>query len=51
MTIGSRRLFQVFKYVVYAFLAMNVYWFFIEEHAAAALQFGNGVDLGNFREA
>ena len=51
MTIGSSRLFQVFKYLVYAFLAMNVYWFFIEENAAAALQFAGGVDLGNFREA
>lgn len=51
MTIGSSRLFQVFKYTVYAFLAMNVYWFFVEEHAAAALQFSDGVNLGNFREA
>ncbi|MDJ0751686.1 MAG: hypothetical protein QNJ11_19530 [Woeseiaceae bacterium] len=51
MTIGSNRLFQVFKYAVYAFLAMNVYWFFIEEYAAAALQFADGVNLGNFREA
>ena len=51
MTIGSNRLYQVFKYAVYAFLAMNVYWFFIEEHAAAALQFSNGVNLGNIREA
>ena len=51
MTIGSSRLFQVFKYLVYAFLAMNVYWFFIEEYAAAALQFADGVNLGNFREA
>lgn len=51
MTIGSSRLFQVFKYAVYAFLAMNIYWFFVEEHAAAALQFANGVNLGNFREA
>jgi len=31
-------LFQVFKYTVYVFLAMNVYWFFAEEHLAAALQ-------------
>jgi len=51
LTIGSNRLFQAFKYLVYVFLAMNVYWFFIEEHAAAALQFANGVNLGNFREA
>ncbi len=51
MTIGGNRLFQVFKYAVYAFLAMNVYWVFIEEHAAAALQFADGVNLGNFREA
>ena len=48
---GSSRLFQIFKYTVYALLAMNVYWFFIEEHAAAALQFADGVDLRNFREA
>ena len=51
MTIGRSRLFQVFKYTVYVFLAMNVYWFYVEEQAAAALQFANGVNLGNFREA
>jgi hypothetical protein len=30
---------------VYVFLAMNVYWFFIDEFAAAKLQFPNGVLL------
>jgi len=28
------RIFQLFKYTIYAFLALNVYWFFIEEFAA-----------------
>lgn len=51
LNVNSNRLYQVFKYSVYGFLAMNVYWFFAEEHAAAALQFANGVSLADIREA
>jgi hypothetical protein len=38
-------LFPIFKYIVYVFLAMNVYWFFAEEFLAAGLQFPDGVGL------
>lgn len=51
MTLNSSRLFQLFKYVVYAFLAMNIYWFFAEEHAAAPLRFPEGVGLAHIRDA
>ena len=51
MTINSSRLFQLFKYVVYAFLAMNVYWFFAEEYAAAPLRYPNGVGLSHLQDA
>jgi len=43
LTINSSRLYLLFKYSVYAFLTLNVYLFFDEELAAAALQFPNGV--------
>ena len=43
MTINSSRLYLIFKYSVYAFLTLNIYLFFDEELAAAALQFPNGV--------
>ena len=51
MTINRRALFQFFKYAVYVLLAMNVYWFFAEESAAAALQFTDGVSPGDLIEA
>lgn len=51
LTINRTLLFQGFKYVVYAFLAMNVYWFFIEEYAASQLQFPDGVGLARLFEA
>lgn len=51
MTVNRALLFQGFKYVVYAFLAMNIYWFFIEERAAAQLQFPDGVGLARLFEA
>jgi hypothetical protein len=50
LTISSR-LYQLFKYAVYAFLAANVYLFYAEESAAAVLQFPDGVGLGQLREA
>ena len=48
---NSHSLFQFFKYVVYVMLAMNIYWFFAEEVAAAALQFPGGVAAGDLIEA
>jgi hypothetical protein len=43
LAINSSRLFQLFKYTVYALLAHNVYVFWGEDILAAALQFPNGV--------
>jgi hypothetical protein len=51
LTISGRRLYQFFKYAIYAFLAANVYLFYTEESAAAVLQFPEGVSLGQLREA
>lgn len=51
MTIDSSALFQFFKYAVYMLLAINVYWFFGDESAAATLQFANGVDATDLIEA
>lgn len=51
MTVNRTLLFQGFKYIVYAFLAMNIYWFFIEEHAASQLQFPDGVAFARLFEA
>ena len=51
MTLNISRLFQLFKYTVYAFLAMNVYWFFAEEYAAAPLRYTDGVGLADLMEA
>ncbi len=44
MSINSYRLFQFFKYAVYALLAINVFVFWREEFLAAVLQFPNGVE-------
>ena len=46
MTINRSKIFQLFKYAIYAFHAHNVYWFFIEEFAAAKIQFPDGIGLG-----
>ena len=51
MTISRGALFQLFKYAVYVLLAMNVYWFFVEEYSAAQLQFADGVGLRDMIEA
>ncbi len=51
MTINRSTVFQAFKYVVYFFLAMNIYWFFAEEFLAAKVQFPNGVGIGVMIEA
>jgi hypothetical protein len=44
------RIFQLFKYAVYAFLAANVYFFFAEEWAASAVRFSAGVTLADVIE-
>ena len=51
MTINSDRLYQLFKYTVYALLAFNVYLFFNEEFNATALQFPHGIALFDIIEA
>ncbi len=51
MTLAGSRLFQIFKYTVYVLLAMNIYWFFVDEHAAARLQFADGLALADLIEA
>jgi hypothetical protein len=44
------RLFQLFKYTVYALLTVNVYLFFAEEWAASAHRFSNGIAPGDVIE-
>ena len=45
MSINSSRLYPIFKYTVYALLTLNIYLFFVEEHAAAQLQFADGLAM------
>jgi hypothetical protein len=40
------KLYQLFKYVVYALLTFNVAVFFSEEWAASVYRFSNGIDFG-----
>ena len=51
MTINSNRLYQLFKYTVYALLTLNIFFFYFEESVAAPLQFPGGISFGNFSEA
>lgn len=51
MTLNRRAFFQLFKYAVYLLLAMNIYWFFIEEYAAVKTQFAGGLGLFDVIEA
>jgi hypothetical protein len=51
LTVTGSRLFQLFKYAVYAFLTLNIYIFYAEESAAVASQYPDGVGLHNVREA
>ena len=51
MTLNHSRLFQVFKYALYAFLTFNVYLFFAEEFAASTVQFPDGVQLADIMVA
>ena len=51
MSINRNLLYQLFKYTVYALLTLNIFVFFFEEHAAAELQFADGVGLLDIIEA
>lgn len=51
MSISSSKLYQLFKYTVYALLAINVFVFFREEWLAANVQFVGGVPLADTIEA
>jgi hypothetical protein len=50
LTTNRGRLFQLFKYAVYALLTANIYLFFLEEWAAAPHRFAGGVALGDIIE-
>lgn len=45
------KLYQVFKYTLYAFLTMNVYHFFVDDQAASTQVFANGIAWGDFIQA
>ena len=47
MNVNRYTLYQAFKYALYVFLSMNVYWFFVEEFAANKLLYPDGVGLGD----
>jgi len=51
LTINRYTLYQVFKYALYIFLAMNVYWFFVEEYQANFLLYPDGVRSGDLYDA
>jgi hypothetical protein len=51
LTVDRGRVYQLFKYAVYALLTANVYFFFTEEWAASAHRFANGVATGEIIEA
>jgi len=51
LTVKRLTLFQVFKYALYLFLSMNVYWFFTEELAANRLLYPQGVGPGDIVDA
>ena len=51
MTINRYTLYQVFKYTLYIFLSMNVYWFFVEEFQANLLLYPDGVQPGDVYDA
>ncbi len=50
LTIDRDRIFQLFKYSVYALLTLNIYLFFAEEWAAAAYRFTDGLALTDIIE-
>lgn len=44
--ITAERVFQLFKYSVYALLTLNIYHFFMEDYSASAQIFANGMSFG-----
>jgi len=48
--ISRSRIYPFFKYTVYTLLAFNVYFFFVEEWAAAPHRFGDGILPGQIYE-
>ncbi len=50
MNIDRDRIFQLFKYSVYALLTLNVYLFFAEEWAASAHRYADGIILSEIIE-
>ncbi len=50
MNIDRDRIFQLFKYSVYALLTLNVYLFFAEEWAASAHRYADGIILSDIIE-
>lgn len=51
VTLSRWQVFQVFKYTIYALLTLNIFLFYVEESAAALLQFDGGVAPGQVIEA
>jgi hypothetical protein len=51
VTLSRSQIFQTFKYAIYALLTLNIFLFFVEESAAAELQFDGGVALAQIIEA
>ncbi|HEX5786585.1 MAG TPA: hypothetical protein VFY03_00275 [Woeseiaceae bacterium] len=51
MTPRRETLFQLFKYLVYSLLAVNVYVFLREEYLAALIEFPGGVPFGDIIDA
>ena len=51
MNINSSRLFQLFKYAVYALLAFNVYVFWAEEYLATSVQYSGGLSASDIINA
>jgi hypothetical protein len=51
LTIDRDRIFQLFKYSVYALLTLNIYLFFVEEWAASPHRFGDGLAIADIIEA
>jgi hypothetical protein len=47
LNIDRDRIFQLFKYSVYALLTLDIYLFFAEEWAASAHRFANGIILSD----
>lgn len=51
MSLNRSTLFQLFKYIVYSLLALNVYLFWHEEYLAALVEYPNGLVLAQVIDA